>query len=176
MKNLKRNSPFFLVVFVLTFGCQSPQKFKIKTYEKEELHVVEIDSRRIIQECYFMNAEKENNWRHQYSLNMLNDKNEVISAFFPTNQGKSECLAHLKKVEKILKNQSRVKLCLRAPLEKMNSDKSKPEIYDFGPLGKHESPYYALTFDTICNSNECFSISDTWTYTCPSFTETRIKN
>lgn len=116
-----------------------------------------------------MNAEKENNWRHQYSLNILNEKNEVISAFYPTNQGISECMAHLKKVEKILKNQTRVRLCVRDRLEKLIDDKSKTEIHDFGALGKYESPYYALTFDTICNSKECYSISDNWTKTCPDF-------
>ncbi len=141
----------------------------MKTFEKEELHVVEIDSNRIIQQCYFMNAEKENNWRHQYILKMLNEKNEVIRVFYPTNQGKPECLEHLKKVEKVLKKGSRVRLCVRDKLEKITESNSNPEIHDFGSFGKHESPYHALTFDTICNSKECFSISDTWTYTCPGF-------
>lgn len=113
--------------------------------------------------------EKENDWRHQYSLNMLNNKNEVISAFYPTNQGKEECETHLKKVEKILQKQSRVKLCVRDKLEPIDNTKYPPEFHDFGILGKHESPYYSLTFDTICNSKDCYSISDTWTYTCPTF-------
>lgn len=169
MKNLKRNNSLFLILIVLISGCQSTQNFKMTTLEKEELHIIETDSNRVIQECYFMNAEKENSWRHQYSLNMLNEKNEVISAFYPTNQGKQECLAHLKKVEKILKKEPRVRLCVRDRLKKMIDDKSDPEAHDFGALGKHESPYYALTFDTICNSKECYSISDTWTHTCPGF-------
>jgi hypothetical protein len=116
-----------------------------------------------------MNAEKENNWRHQYSLNMLNDKNEVISAFYPTNQGKEECLAHLKKVSQILKNQTRVKLCIRGRIEPFKQAYSPAEIHDFKELGKHEVRYSAFTFDSICNSKDCFSISDTWTYTCPDF-------
>jgi hypothetical protein len=98
---------------------------------------------------------------------MLNEKNEVIPAFYPTNQGKKECLTHLKKVEKVLRKELRIRLCVRGQLETMVNNKS--ELYDFGPLGKHESPYYALTFDTICNSKECHSISDTWTNTCPGF-------
>jgi len=170
MKNLKTSNFFFLMAFVLLIsGCRSTGSFKMKTLETTELHVIEINSNRIIQECYFMNAEKENNWRHQYSLNMLNEKNEAISVFYPTNQGKRECMAHLKKVEKILKNQTRVRLCVRDRLEKMIDNKSKPEIHDFGALGKHQSPYYALTLDTICNSKECYSLSDTWTTTCPDF-------
>lgn len=170
MRNLKRNNLLFLILMALFCGCQSTQNFKITTYEKEELHVVEIDSDRIIHECYFMNAEKENNWRHQYILNMLNENNEVIPVYNPTNQGKAECLAHLKKVEKVLKNAPRVRLCIRDKLEKI-TDLSIPEVHDFGSLGTHESPYHSLTFDTICNSRECYSISDTWTYTCPGFTD-----
>lgn len=106
--NTKRRS---LRVFSTFKGVDSKDFtcFKMTTLEKE-LHILEIDSNRIIQECYFMKAEKENNWRHQYSLNMLNEKNEVIPAFYPTNQGKPECLAHMKKVTKILKNSDRVKM------------------------------------------------------------------
>lgn len=168
MKNLIRNSFAFFIFLILLCSCQSTQKFKI-TALKKELNIVEIDSNRIIQECYFMNAEKENNWRHQYILNMLNEKNEVIPVFYPINQEKSVCLDHLKKIEKILKREPRVRLCVRDRLERIPDDESESEVHDFGQLGKHESPYHALTFDTICNSKECYSISDTWTYTCPSF-------
>jgi hypothetical protein len=105
----------------------------------KELYVVEIESKRLIHECYFMNAKEENNWRHQYSLNMLNEKNE-----------------------------SKVRLCLKGNLEIIKKKKYDPGIYDYGSLGIHESPYYALTFDSICNSRECYSISDPWTYTCPN--------
>ncbi|MBC7419113.1 MAG: hypothetical protein H7328_00145 [Bdellovibrio sp.] len=168
MANLRINN-FFLINVIFIASCQSSQNFKMVTLEKNELHTIEIASNRIVQECYFMNAEKENKWRYQYSLNMLNEKNEVVSAFYPTNQGKQECLAHLKKVEKILKAESKVRLCVRDKLKKMIDDDSDPEFHDFGNLGKHESPYYALTFDTICNSKKCYSISDTWTQTCPDF-------
>lgn len=169
MKNSKRGNTVFFVFIALICGCQSIHSFKLTTLEKEELNVVEIDRNRVIQECYFMNAEKENNWRHQYILYMLNEKNEAIPVFYPTNQGKAECIGHLKEVEKILKDQSRIRLCVRGRLEKMMSKKSDSETHDFGSLGKHESPFYALTFDTICNVKECYSISDTWIYTCPGF-------
>lgn len=168
MENLKRSSPLFVLIIALSMGCQSIKSFQMVTDEKKELHVIEIDTNRIIQECYFMNGEKENNWRHQYILHMLNNENEVVSIYNPTNQGKQECLAHLKKVENILKKEPRVKLCARDLLKKMTDDKSDPEVIDFGPLAQHESPYYSLTFDTVCNSNECYSIGDTWTYTCPT--------
>ena len=153
---------------LLFSSCQSVSVFEIKTFDKKELHVIEVDSNRIIQECYFMNAEKENNWRHQYILNILNDKNEIIQVFYPTNQDDQQCLHHLKKVEKILKKSPRMRLCVRDKL-KIDDSKILPETHDFGPLGKHVSPYDALTFDTICNSSDCVSISDTWTYTCPEF-------
>lgn len=169
MKNLKRNKSSLLIVLIFVYGCQSTATFKIKTFEQEELHVVEIDSNRITQECYFMNAEKENKWRHQYILNLLNDKNEVIPVYNPTNQGIDECMAHFKKVEKVLKIEPRVKLCVRDKLEKRTDKETVLVPHDFGSLGKYKSTYHALTFDTICNSQTCHSISDTWTRTCPGF-------
>ena len=148
-------------------ACQSIPRFKMTKLENEELYVIEIDSQRVIQECHFMNAEKENKWRHQYILNMLSEENEVVPAFYPTNQSKTECQDHLKKVEMVLNKEARFRLCVRGLLEKMVNDKS--EFYDFGVLGKYGSPFYALTFDTICNSKECYSIGETWTETCPGF-------
>ena len=168
MENLKRSSSVLILIISLAIGCQSNKSFQITTDEKKELHIIEIDTNRITQECYFMNAEKENNWRHQYVLHILNKQNEVISLYNPTNQGKQECLAHLNKVRKILKKELRVKLCARDILEKRNNKEVIPETLDFGPLGKHKSPYNGITFDSICNSKECYSISDTWTYTCPA--------
>ncbi len=168
MENSKRNNSILLFI-VLLCGCQSTQSFKMTSFDKEELNIVEIDRNRIIHECYFMNAEKENNWRHQYVLYMLNNRNEAIPVFYPTNQGKQECMTHLKKVENVLKNQSRFKLCVRNLLDKTEDGEPYHDLHDFGDLGKHRSPYAALTFDTICNSKECYSISDTWTSTCPSF-------
>lgn len=169
MKNLNENNILLLILATLISGCQSPPNFKMKSYEKEELHLVEINSNRVIQECYFMNAEKENNWRYQYTLYLLNDKNEVIPVFYPINQGKAECMAHFKKIEKILKQESRVRFCVRDVLENRTDKETILMSHDFGTLGKYKSTYHALTFDTICNSKECFSISDTWTRTCPDF-------
>lgn len=162
------------LTLIFSSSCQSTPGFKMNDLEKLKLYEIEVDSRRVIQECYFMNAEKENHWRHQYILYLLNEKNEAIPVFNPTNQDKDQCLAHLKKVEKVLKNADRVRLCVRDRLKKFpNPQDYPPEFHDFGRLGKHESPYHALTFDTICNSDskskQCVSLSKTWTYTCPSF-------
>jgi hypothetical protein len=98
MENLKRNSSISVLLSALAIGCQSTNSFHITTDKEKELHVIEVNTDRITQECHFMNAEKENNWRHQYILHVLNKQNEVISLYNPTNQGKQECLAHLNKV------------------------------------------------------------------------------
>lgn len=168
MENLKRSNLVLTLIVAMAVGCQSTKSFQMTTDEKKELHIIEIDTNRITQECYFMNAEKENNWRHQYILHILNQQNEVISLYNPTNQGKQECLAHLNKVQKILKQELRVKLCARDILEKRTDEEVISKTLDFGPLGKHKSPYDGITFDKVCNSKECYSISDTWTYTCPA--------
>jgi hypothetical protein len=162
----KRSSLLLVSILAVNTGCQSTSAFRIKQVG-EKLSVIEADRERIVQECYFMNASDENNWRHQYMLHVLNEKNEVIPIFFPTNQGKKECSEFLRKVDNILKASRRVKLCVRKSLERMVDEGPPEDPVDFGKLGKHDSPYYALTFDSICNSKECFSISDRWSYTCP---------
>lgn len=97
---------------------------------------------------------------------ILNHKNEVLWAMYPTNQGDEECLSHLKKVEKIFKKQAQVRMCLRGEYKK---DKEQLEMRDFGKLGKHKDTYDSMQFDSICNSKECYSINETWTTTCPGF-------
>ncbi len=169
MEKLKSNILIIILFFGITTGCQTHKVFEMKSDEKKELNVIRLRTNRIIHECYFLNAEKENQWRHQYLLNVLNEKGEVISIMYPTNQDIDSCNEHLKKVEKIFKSANEVKICARGILKKMVENNLIEEIYDYGALGKHTSPYYGLTFDTICNSKDCYSISDTWTYTCPDF-------
>lgn len=170
MANLKkRNFVFVLIGFVLS-SCQNGKVFEMNDSNGKELYVVEIDSNRIIHECYFVNAEKENKWRHQYFMYLLTDKNEVIPVMNPTNQDKHNCSIHLKKVERVLRKEPKVRLCVRETLKRIVDDgKTIYTPNDFGPLGIHKDTYHALTFDTICNSKDCYSTSDTWTYTCPEF-------
>lgn len=171
MRNLKI-SLFFIACIVL-LGCQSSRVFEIKTHlDKSDSHgindlqVVSVSTDRIKQECYFINAEAENSWRHQYFMYVLNDKNEVITVMHPTNQDDEQCLSHFKKVEKILKKVSKVQMCLRGEYKK-NFELN--ELYDFGHLGLHKESYKSMSFDTICNEKECYSINETWTDTCPGF-------
>lgn len=164
MKSLKNR--LLLIYLIALAGCQSNKAFDIQSFKNDELHIVKIYTERIKHECYFVNAEKENKWRHQYFLYMLSNKNKVITVMFPTNQGKPECMDHLKKVERIFKNNKEVKFCLRGEIKNKPSDEG--EMQDFKHLGIHKTENYALTFDTVCNSKECYSISDTWTNTCPS--------
>lgn len=164
----KRDKIIFLMIFLQVLSaCQTRKVFGMKTDTKKELNVITVDANRIVHECYFLNAEKENKWRHQYFLNILDNKNEVISVMYPINQDIDTCKEHLKKVEKVLKTSGQVRICGRNLLEVMNKEGVIDHVHDFGPLGKHTSSYEGLIFDTICNSKECYSISDMWTYTCP---------
>jgi hypothetical protein len=168
MQKLKNNVLLILTIF--SAGCQTSKVFEIKTHLRgggmDDLQVVSIDSDRIKHECYFMNAEAENNWRHQYFMYILNEKNEAIPVMYPTNQGDEECLAHFKKVEKVFKKEPKVRMCLRGEYIK-NIQTS--EMHDFGKLGRHLDVYDSMQFDSICNSKECYSINETWTTTCPGF-------
>lgn len=164
-----KNEFIFCFIFISSFGCQTNKIFEMKTDVAKKLNTISIDSNRVIQECYFLNATEENNWRHSYLIHMLNQKDEVITATYPITLDKEACNEHLKKVEKILKKDSTVTLCIRDILEKDSRPDPIPEIVDFGSLGKFFSPYDFLTFDRICNSKDCVSISDTWLTTCPEF-------
>ena len=171
MRNLKIS--LFFITCVCALSCQTPKVFEVMTYldNKDshglnDLQVVSVNSDRIKHECYFMNAEDENYWRHQYFMYVLNDKNEVISVLYPMNQDDDQCLDHLRKVEKILKNESKVKMCLRGEYKKVSE---LSELYNFDHLGSHKESYNSTTFDSICNSKECYSINETWTNTCPGF-------
>lgn len=167
MKKLK-NKIIIMSVLILLSACQTTRDFEIKNDAQEELNIIKVTKNRIIYECYFVNAELENKWRHQYFMYILNDKNVVLTVMYPTNQDKSSCQKHMKKVEKILREENQVTFCIRGNLKPADYDK---DLYDFGALGKHKSVYDPLTFDTICNSKKCYSLSDTWTTTCPGIKE-----
>ena len=155
-------------------SCQTTKVFDMKSAGAHEFSVIKVKGGRVIQECSSMNAKDENVWRHQYRLHVLNEKNEVISLYHPINQDIDTCNTQLEKIERVLKNAKAFRICARDTLEKDDHKYPKPELHDFGPLGKHETPYNGLTFDTICNErNYCFSISETWVDTCPGFNVAR---
>lgn len=170
MKNLK-NSLFLIICMGL--GCAIKQPFEINSthIEKssEDLHVVNVSSNHVKQECLFLNAEDENRWRHQYIMYILNDQKEVIEVLHSINQDKSVCLSQVKGVSKILKKAPMVKLCLRGQLKR---DLTNVEIHEFNNSKKYPVRYSLLTFDSICTSEECYSVNDVWTETCPGFKKT----
>lgn len=169
MENLK-SKIFLFASFLLITDCVSQKKFEIKKIQTnldyDDLHVVITQPDRIIQECLFLDAEAENKWRHQYSMYILNEKNEVIPVTYSIHLEKSVCLEHSKEVEKILKNTTEVTLCLR---EKFKKDPDSLEKQNFGKLGQHQIKYKYLTFDSICSAKKCYGVSDTWKTTCPGF-------
>ena len=165
--NLKNN--LFFILF-LSLGCAMKAPFEISSYHieksQEDLHVVTVSSNHIKQECLFLNAEEENRWRHQYVMYVLNSQKEVIEVLHSVNQDKSGCLSQVKEVSKVLKQTSVVNLCLRGQLKK---DLTNSAVHEFNKLEKYPVRYSFLTFDSICASNECYSVNDVWTETCPGF-------
>ena len=166
-------SKIFASTFItLVFSCTSKGVFEMNSFDTKnysnELHTLTVSSYNIKHECLFLDAEAENKWRHQYMMYILNNNKEVIPVMYSIHQEKSVCLEHLKKVEKILKKSSTVKMCLRGSFRK---DSTSGEVQDFGSLGKHPVIFESLTFDSICASKECYSVNDTWTETCPGFTK-----
>jgi len=171
MLNLK-NRMAFILPCILSLGCQS--RYKIETYhiEDQEFHVIQIPVNRVKQQCLFLNAEDEGKWRHQYLMLVLNANNDTMEITDPLNMDIESCKKQILEIEKIMKVESIVNLCVRGPL-KMNTthDGSWLDTVDFGFLGVHHVRYESLTFDTICNSKKCYGDNSAYTYTCPGFTK-----
>lgn len=172
-----KNRLLFPLAFYLFFsGCQSTKSFNLTTIPEvkqsnpNELHIINVNSNRVRQKCLFFNAEAENNWRYQYFMYVLNNKNEVLEIMESTNQDKETCYSQIRTIEKILKFEPSVKICVRDELKKMSKDPGvQVESIQFGSLGSHDVFYESLTLDSICNSKKCLSKNDVWVNTCPGF-------
>lgn len=175
MLNLKSNS--FLLFFCLVISaCQSTDTFNLKTFpgvkqdKTHDLHVIQVNSDRVRQKCLFLNAEAENNWRHQYFVYILDDKNEVLEIMQPTHLDKDSCHSQFHEIEKLLQSESKVNVCVRDELKKdIQNPENQKERVQFGSLGSHPVGYAPLTLDSVCNSKKCFSNNEVWINTCPGF-------
>jgi len=173
MENLKSSLLFLSLCFVAA-ACQSAKGLNLKTFhgvdqdKSYDLHVIETNFNHVRQQCLFLNAEAENNWRHQYLMYVLNDKNEVLELIQPTHLDKDSCDSQIRTIEKILQLESKVKVCARNELKKNTQEKQR-QFVQFGSLGNHKITYESLTLDSICNSKKCLSNNDVWVNTCPGF-------
>ena len=171
MGHLRNRSIFFLLLS-FSISCQTIPVFEIQTFQTkaDDLQLIHLKSNRIRQTCLFLNAESENNWRHQYFMYLLNSKNEVLEIMHSTNQDKTTCEAQKKAIEKVIESESQVKLCVRGELKStVPKSKLRSELIDFGKTGHYQPSYETLTLDSICNSKECFSNNGVWVNTCPGF-------
>ncbi len=170
MRRLKNSSIVVSLCFFVT-GCQSAPVFNIETFhtEADDLHVIRVRSDHVRQKCLFLNAEAENNWRHQYFMYVLNDKNEALEIMGSTSQDKDTCEFQSKKIDKILHSESQVKICVRDELKNIQDAKEQNTFIQFDSMGSHKVTYEALTFDSICNSKKCLSNNEPWINTCPGF-------
>lgn len=170
MQNLK-NSFFLLFLSSLISSCQSTKAFRLETFPdpKGDLHIIQANSDRVQQKCLFMTAEGDNSWRHQYLMYVLNNKHEVLEIMESTHIDGDSCRFQFRAVEKILKAEPQVKICVRDELRKSQVPDPQKELILFGLLGQHKVSYVGLTFDTICNSKKCVGDNSAWVNTCPGF-------
>jgi hypothetical protein len=171
MRHLKSKSIVLLLYFYVA-GCQSAPVFNLKTFHTngDDLHVIFVSSDRVQQKCLFFDAEAENNWRHQYLMYILSDKNEVLEIMQSTNQDKITCESQISTIEKILQAEPQVRLCVRSELKKNSQDSEvQKKPIRFGTLGDHKVSYESLTLDSVCNSKKCVSNNSVWVNTCPGF-------
>ena len=168
MRNL-RNSRL-LLLFLLS-ACQSTKPFRLETIsnQRSDLHIILANSDRVRQKCLFLNAEGDNNWRHQYFMYVLNDKSEVFEIMEATNLDGDSCHSRVRAIEKILKSEPRVRICARDKLRKSEVLDDPKELVSFGSFGRHKVAHEGLTFDTICNSKKCVGDNSVWVDTCPGF-------
>ena len=173
MQNLK-NSTIVLSLCLFITGCKSAPVFNIETFhtKADDLHVIQVRSNRVQQKCLFLNAEAENNWRHQYFMYVLNDKNEVLEIMGSTNQDRDTCHSQAQNIDEILRSESQVKICARDELKlDIQNPIGQTAPIPFDVLGNHKVTYEALTLDSICNSKKCVSNNSFWVNTCPGFTK-----
>jgi len=168
-----RNKFISIITVLFLVSCKTKDVFEIKVYslnnESNALNVVTVSPKNIIHECIFLNAEAENKWRHQYMMYILNDQKEVIPVMYAIHQEKSVCNEHLKKVEKIMKQNDLVRLCLR---DEFKNDSTSVELIKFGQLGQlgqFPIKFEPLTFGSICSADKCYNSNSAWTHTCPGF-------
>ena len=166
-----RNKVMLLYLTFFISACQSHHAFNIKTLhtDVDDLHIIQVASERVKQECIFLDAEAENKWRHLYLMHVLNNQNEVLEIMQPTHLDKETCEVQFRRIEKILQDDSQIKLCIRDELKKKNFGQNQGEMIHFSSLGKYSVAYETLTLDTICNSGKCFSNNSVWVNTCPGF-------
>lgn len=79
------------------------------------------------------------------------------------------CEAQVEAIEKILKAEPQVKICVRDQLRRSQVPDAQKELISFGSLGRHKLTQEGLTFDTICNSKKCVGDNSAWVDTCPGF-------
>lgn len=175
MQNLKNNIILIALLYFFVSACQSASVFNLKTFpatanNPNDLHIISVNSDRVRQKCIFLNAEAENNWRHQYVMYILSDKDGILKIMQATHMDKDSCNSQMHAIERILKSEPQVKMCVRDELRKADrSSDSKSELISFSPFGSHKVTYESMTFDTICNSKKCFGNNDMWVNTCPGF-------
>jgi hypothetical protein len=170
MQNLK-NSLFLLFFGFLISACQSKPTFRFESFRdaNEDLHIIRVNSDRVQQKCLFMNAEGDNNWRHQYFMYVLNDKSEVLEIMESTHIDGDSCRSQFDAIENMLKAAGQVKVCVRNEVKMKSLSGAQKELVSFGPLGQHSVTQDGLTFDTICNSKKCVGDNSAWVKTCPGF-------
>lgn len=166
-----RNSSLFILLFWLSASCAllNVKIFSLDSYPSttggDTHQVITVSPDHIQQKCIFLNAEAENSWRHQYFMYILNDKDEVIPIMHSLNQDKTTCESQIKKIEKIYKTASKVRICLRGDIKKYNQ---YPEQIAFGKLGTYTTKYDELWLQAVCSEKNCYSY-DGYTNTCPGF-------
>lgn len=170
MPSLK-SSLLLLLFGAWVFACQSTRVFRLETLpgQKDNLHIIHTDSNRVRQRCLFLNAEGDNNWRHQYFMYILNNKNEVFEIMKSTHTDGDFCRSHVRAIEKMLNAELRVKICVRDKFRKSQDPETQNELVLFGRLGQHKVTYEGLTFDSVCNSRNCVGDNSMWVDTCPGF-------
>ncbi|OQW53712.1 MAG: hypothetical protein A4S09_06590 [Proteobacteria bacterium SG_bin7] len=98
MRNLKSSSLFLLLFGTLVSACQSTKNFRLETVhdQKGDLHIIHTNSDRVRQRCLFLNAEGDNNWRYQYFMYLLSDKDEVLEIMKSTHTDGDFCKSQVR--------------------------------------------------------------------------------
>ncbi len=178
MRHLQKNN--FLTLVLILSGCITQPTFKITSHKFEPkkvdpMHTIIVNSNRVIQECYYMNAETPENWRHHYFIYILKNDNTVLTLTQGSDIDAESCNIQLKKINKILEKENFVRICARGNYEK-DPNITDSKFYDFKSLGQHKTSTEQMDLDIICNSKNCFSNNGVYTNTCPGFPKYKLND
>jgi hypothetical protein len=154
MRNLKRNKPYYLMLFPLIMGCAT-SSYRVVPWGTLKNAVI-VTPERILLECEYI-TDYSGDLKNPYGfmIHMLDEKNTVVTASQGNVLDKEDCFEGINEIRKILKNGKVITLGGMGDL--IEPRQSEKTAYFFPGLGRFQSNGRHLQFMMIWNEHdECY--------------------